>query len=58
MGEEFANPLNGEVDLTKSFAERTLSLWHEGVMLDGEFFDLGMFESYHHYLPRFSEVGF
>ena len=56
LGEEFANPLTGEVDLAKTFAEGTLSLRHEGVLLDGEVFDLGTFESYYHYLPRFSEA--
>lgn len=58
FGKEFANPLTGEVDLAKTFAEVALSLRHEGVLLDGEVFDLGTFESYYHYLPRFSEVGF
>jgi UTP--glucose-1-phosphate uridylyltransferase len=56
LGEEFANPLTGEVDLAKTFAECTRSLRHEGVLLDGEVFDLGTSESYRHYLPRFSEV--
>jgi UTP--glucose-1-phosphate uridylyltransferase len=58
LGKEFTNPLSGEVDLAKTFAECTKSLRHEGVLLDGEVFDLGTFDSYQHYLPRFSEVGF
>jgi UTP--glucose-1-phosphate uridylyltransferase len=57
LGEEFTNPLTREVDLAKTFAECTQFLRHEGVLLEGEVFDLGTFESYHHYLPRFSEVG-
>jgi UTP--glucose-1-phosphate uridylyltransferase len=57
LGEEFTNPLTGEVDLGKTFAQCTQSLRHEGVLLDGEVFDLGTLESYCHYLPRFSEVG-
>ena len=58
LGEEFTNPVTGEVDLAKTFAKCALSLQHEGVLLDGEVVDLGTFESFHHYLPRFSEVGF
>jgi UTP--glucose-1-phosphate uridylyltransferase len=57
LGKEFANPLTGEVDLAKTFAAGTQSLQHEGVLLEGEVIDLGTFESYQHYLPRFSEVG-
>jgi UTP--glucose-1-phosphate uridylyltransferase len=57
LGKEFANPSTGEVDLARTFAQCTLSLGHEGVILDGEVFDLGTLESYQHYLPRFSEVG-
>ena len=58
LGEEFTNRVTSEVDLAKTFAKCALSLRHEGVLLDGEVFDLGTFESFHHYLPRFSEVGF
>jgi UTP--glucose-1-phosphate uridylyltransferase len=57
LGKEFANPSTGEVDLARTFAQCTQSLRHEGVLLDGEVFDLGTLESYYHYLPRFSEVG-
>jgi UTP--glucose-1-phosphate uridylyltransferase len=57
LGKEFANPSTGEVDLARTFAQCTQSLRHEGVLLDGEVFDLGTLESYQHYLPRFSEVG-
>jgi UTP--glucose-1-phosphate uridylyltransferase len=57
LGKEFANPSTGEVDLARTFAQCTQSLRHEGVLLDGEVFDLGTLESYQHYLPRFSELG-
>lgn len=58
LSEGSVNALTGEVDLGKTFAECALFLRHEGVLLDGEVFDLGTFESYYHYLPRFAEVGF
>lgn len=56
LGKEFMNPLTGEVDLAKTFAQCTQTLRHEAILIDGEVFDLGTFDSYTHYLPRFSEV--
>lgn len=52
LDSSFINPHTGEVDLLKTFAESTKHLAHRGVMLEGEPFDLGVFESYYRYLPR------
>ncbi len=52
LDSSFINPRTGEVDLLKTFAESTRHLAHRGVLLEGEPFDLGIFESYYQYLPR------
>lgn len=56
LDSNFINPQTGEVDLLKTFAEGTKSIAHRGVILEGEPFDLGIFESYYHYLPRLWEL--
>jgi UTP--glucose-1-phosphate uridylyltransferase len=52
LGHDFTNPGTGEVDLTKTFEKLTETIAHRGLLLAGEFFDLGTFESYYRYLPR------
>ncbi len=56
FGKDFVNPESGEVDLLKTFEKYTEATPHYGVLLEGEPFDLGTFESYYHYLPRLWEL--
>ena len=52
FGEDFINPQTGEVDLLKTFERITGDIPHYGVLLEGEPFDVGTFQSYYHYLVR------
>jgi UTP--glucose-1-phosphate uridylyltransferase len=56
LGPDFINPQTGEVDLWKTFAESAGKIAHLGVVLEGEPLDLGTFEGFYHYLPRFKGV--
>lgn len=56
LGEDFINPRTGEVDLWKTFAASAGIIEHRGRVLEGEPLDLGTFEGYYHYLPRFGGV--
>jgi UTP--glucose-1-phosphate uridylyltransferase len=53
LGEDYTNPRTGEVDLWKTFAASAGIIEHRGRVLEGEPLDLGTFEGYYHYLPRF-----
>jgi UTP--glucose-1-phosphate uridylyltransferase len=55
LGQDFINPANGEVDLWKTFEKCAGRIAHRGVVLEGEPFDMGTFEGYYNYLPRFRE---
>ncbi|HEV2915727.1 MAG TPA: sugar phosphate nucleotidyltransferase [Pyrinomonadaceae bacterium] len=56
LGPDFVNPRTAEVDLWKTFEACALQgIAHRGVVLEGEPLDLGTFEGYYHYLPRFRE---
>jgi len=55
LGDEFTNPLSGEVDLLKTFEKCTECLEHRGLLLKGEACDFGTFEGYYRYLPRLME---
>lgn len=52
LGRDYANPLTGEVDLARTFAALTRRVAHKGVVLDGDFFDLGTFAGYYRYAPQ------
>jgi UTP--glucose-1-phosphate uridylyltransferase len=52
LGRDFTNPETGEVDLSRTFETLTERLAHRGVLLAGEFFDVGTFEGYYRSLPR------
>jgi UTP--glucose-1-phosphate uridylyltransferase len=56
LGEDYINPRTGEVDLWKTFAASAGIIEHRGRLLEGEPLDLGTFEGYYHYLPRFVGV--
>ncbi|HEY3039006.1 MAG TPA: sugar phosphate nucleotidyltransferase [Pyrinomonadaceae bacterium] len=55
LGQDFANPETGEVDLLKTFAKCTQEVEVVGIWLEGEPFDLGSFQSYYRYLPKLWE---
>ena len=55
LGRDFINPRTAEVDLWKTFQAAAGKIEHRGVILEGEPLDLGTFEGYYHYLPRFRE---
>ena len=55
LGREYANPETGEVDLARTFEALTRRVAHKGVVLEGEFFDLGTFAGYYRYAPRLWE---
>jgi UTP--glucose-1-phosphate uridylyltransferase len=57
LGREFTNPRTGEVDMLKTFEALAGRMGHRGVLLAGEFFDLGTFGAYYHFLPRLWERG-
>lgn len=56
LGPEFTNPQTGEVDLLKTFERCTERLSVRGTWLEGEPFDMGTFEGYYRYLPRFLKL--
>lgn len=56
LGPEFRNPSTGEVDLLKTFEASSRSMVHQGIMLEGEPFDVGTLPGYYHYLPRLWEL--
>lgn len=51
LGRDYENPETGEVDLARTFEALTGRVAHRGVVLDGEFFDLGTFAGYYRYAP-------
>lgn len=53
LGTDFINPRTGEVDLWKTFQACAGRIAHRAIVLEGEPVDLGTFEGYYHYLPRF-----
>jgi UTP--glucose-1-phosphate uridylyltransferase len=55
LGRDFINPRTGEVDLWKTFQAAAGKIEHRGVILEGEPLDLGTFQGYYRYLPRFLE---
>jgi UTP--glucose-1-phosphate uridylyltransferase len=57
LGEDYVNPATGEVDLWKTFEASAGRIEHRGVVIEGTPVDMGTFEGYYHYLPRFSETG-
>ncbi|MFQ5693521.1 MAG: hypothetical protein ACE5IM_10815, partial [Nitrospinota bacterium] len=52
LGENFADPRTGEVDLLKTFEAVMGKIPSYGVYLKGDTFDLGTVAGYHHFLPR------
>ena len=57
LGEDYINPATGEVDLWKTFEASAGRIAHRGVLVEGAPVDMGTFEGYYHYLPRFWETG-
>jgi UTP--glucose-1-phosphate uridylyltransferase len=57
LGPDFVNPRTGEVDLWKTFQALAGEIAHRAVVLEGEPLDLGTFEGYYRYLPRFGGAG-
>ena len=58
VGREPVNPQTGELDFAKAFESLTAKLPHRGVLLAGEFYDVGTFESYYHYQPQIWSDGY
>jgi UTP--glucose-1-phosphate uridylyltransferase len=56
LGRDFINPRTGEVDLWKTFEKSAGLIAHHGLVIEGEAMDMGTFEGYYHYLPRFWET--
>jgi UTP--glucose-1-phosphate uridylyltransferase len=56
LGEDYVNPATGEVDLWKTFEASAGRIAHRGIVVEGAPADMGTFEGYYHYLPRFWEA--
>ena len=56
LGMDYRNPSTREVDLLKTFEACAKSMVHQGIMLEGEPFDVGTLPGYYHYLPRLWEL--
>lgn len=57
LGEDYVNPATGEVDLWRTFEASAGHIAHRGFVIEGAPVDMGTFEGYYHYLPRFWETG-
>lgn len=56
LGEDYINPATGEVDLWKTFEASAGRIAQRGILVEGAPLDMGTFEGYYHYLPRFWET--
>jgi UTP--glucose-1-phosphate uridylyltransferase len=57
LGEDYVNPATGEIDLWRTFEASAGRIAHRGIVVEGAPVDMGTFEGYYHYLPRFRETG-